>query len=235
MAKPQPDSTSPQLPAAVLWDMDGTLVDTEPFWIAAERAVVAEYGSGTWSESDSLQMVGQAIDHVAEILQQRAGVDLPTSEIVSQIIGRVRRDMLDGVAWQPGARELLAQLADANIPCALVTMSYRQLADTVLLHAPGGAISVVVTGDEVSRGKPDPEPYLRAARELGVDPAACVAVEDSLPGLASAEGAGARTLAVQHVVEIPPHPGRSRTDSLTRITLDDLRTIAAGGVIDHLA
>ncbi len=121
------------------------------------------------------------------------------------------------------------------MPCGLVTMSYRSIADRVVAHAPPGAFGAVVTGDTVSRGKPHPEPYVTAAAKLGVDIARAVAVEDSPTGLASATAAGARPLAVPHIVPIPPAPGLSRVDSLAEVTLADLATIAAGTPIDRLA
>jgi len=223
------------VPAAVLWDMDGTLVDTEPAWIAAEGELVKVHGRGHWGKEDGLLLVGQALPRVAEILQERGEVRLSIAEILEYIISRVEAALKESVPWLPGAYEILTELAQAGIPCALVTMSYRRLANQVVPHAPNGAFKAVVTGDEVEAGKPDPEPYVRAAQALGLDPADCVAVEDSLPGVASAEASGAHVLAVQHFVEIAASPTRSRTDSLERISMADLQRIARGEVIDHLA
>lgn len=223
------------VPAAVLWDMDGTLVDTEPAWIAAEQELVTVHGRGYWEKEDGMLLVGQALPRVAEILQARGEVTLEIPEILDFLISRVEASLKNTVPWLPGAYEILSELADASIPCALVTMSFRRLATQVVPHAPNNVFRAVITGDEVSAGKPDPEPYLKAAEALGVPIENCVAVEDSLPGIASAEASGARVLAVQHFVEIEQTPTRSRTDSLERITLDDLQAIAQGQVIDHLA
>src|SRR5690625_7264189 len=109
-------------------------------------------------------------------------------------------------------------------------MSFRRLAAQVIPHAPAGALGTVITGDEVSAGKPDPEPYLKAAADLGVNPADCAAIEDAIPGVASAEASGARALAVQHFATIDPAPTRSRTASLTRISLPDQQLLARGAL-----
>ncbi len=220
------------LPAAVLWDMDGTLVDTEPCWMAAERLLVAEHG-GTWGQEDAEAVVGLPLTDGAAALQA-AGVALPVPEIVERMLDHVIATLDEHADWQPGARELLVALRDAGVPCALVTMSYRRLAEAVLRSAPDGAFSVLVTGDEVTHGKPHPEPYLTAAAALGVEVTECVAIEDSPPGIGSALASGARTLGVQHIVPVDPRPGLSRVGSLDGVTLDDLARLRAGEVIDRL-
>lgn len=220
------------LPAAVLWDMDGTLVDTEPAWMAAEAGLVEQFG-GTWTPQDAVQMIGMSLTPAAEILQ-RHGVDLPVEVIGERLVASVVAAVGRHLIWQPGALELLAALRGAGVRCALVTMSYREFAEAVIGQGPPGAFEVVVTGDEVEHGKPHPEPYLTAARLLGVDIADCVAIEDSRPGIASALAAGARTLGVQHIVPVDRQPGLSRTDSLERIGLAELARLRAGDVIDLL-
>ncbi len=215
------------LPAAVLWDMDGTLVDTEPYWIATETALASEHG-GTWTHEQGLQMVGQPITHTAARLQE-LGVPGTVDEIAVELVRRVAvRIRTDGAPWRPGARALLGALSEAGIPCALVTMSYREMADAVLETVPESTFAAVVTGDEVTHGKPHPEPYLTAARMLEVDIRQCVAIEDSVPGVASAEASGAATIAVPLMVEIPPAPGRSLLRTLEGVSLADLADIAAG-------
>ena len=128
----------------------------------------------------------------------------------------------------PGAARLLAECAAAGVPCALVTMSWRRLADAVIAAAPLGSFAASVTGDEVRNGKPHPEPYLAAAAALGVDPARCVAIEDSPTGVASALAAGCATLGVPHVVTLPPAPGLTLTGSLADIALADLGALLVG-------
>lgn len=218
--------------AAVLWDMDGTLVDSEPYWLAAEKALVETAGA-VWNPAILPHMIGSALLRSAELLREWFALDLAPQVIVDTLIDDVLDRMeRDGVPWRPGARELLLALADAGVPCALVTMSWKRMVDVVLDQLPDGAFAAVVTGDAVTRGKPHPEPYLTAARALGVDVARCVAIEDSTPGVASAEAAGARVLAVEAHVPLPPAPGRSRMTTLEGVGLADLDRIAGGAVVD---
>lgn len=223
-----------RLPDAVLWDMDGTLVDTEPYWIAAETSV-AERAGGTWTHEDGMSLIGHPLTFTALQLRLRAGVQGSDAEIIgdllSFVVGQVRAH---GVPWRPGARELLEALLAARVPCALVTSAYAPLASAVVEAAPEGVFHEIVTGEQVLRGKPDPEPYLTGAARLGVEPGRCVAIEDSLAGLASAEAAGTRVIGVQAFIPIPQHPGRSRLARLDQITLEDLRAVVAGHVIDLL-
>jgi HAD superfamily hydrolase (TIGR01509 family) len=212
------------LPAAVLWDMDGTLVDTEPFWMEAERALVAEHG-GTWTDEDARALVGSPLLVSAEHLREHGGVDLEPQEIVERLLAAVVARVRERVPWQPGARELLGELSRHDVPMALVTMSWTSLAQAVVSRLPEGTFAAVVTGDEVTHGKPHPEPYLTAARLLGVDPAWCVAIEDSVTGVRSAEGAGAATVAVPHVVPVPRAPGRVVVRSLADLDVAALARI----------
>lgn len=141
--------------------------------------------------------------------------------------------LLDGVIakcqvhlpWRPGARELLIEAREAGVPCVLVTMSWRRFADAVLAEAPDDVFVGAITGDEVSVGKPAPDPYLAAAALLGLDPADCVAIEDSPTGVASALAAGCRTVAVPHVVDVERRPGLTIWPSLSGRTLADLCSI----------
>ncbi len=212
------------LPAAVLWDMDGTLIDSEPFWIGAERELAAAHGA-EWTHEDGLAMVGNPMGMCAAALRSR-GVDLTDEEICSFLNSRVAAGVAAGTPWQPGAQELLAALVDAQVPMALVTSSHRELADPFVRSA--GVFDISVCGDEVARPKPDPEPYLTAAARLGVDIADCVAFEDSPAGIASAAASGAHVIAIEVMVGIAPRPGVSRVRSLADVTLDDLGRVLRG-------
>ena len=214
-------------PAAVLWDMDGTLVDTEPYWFDIEFELVAEFG-GTWSEADAHSLVGFDLLDSARELRTRGGVRLEPVEVVERLLDGVIRRVADQLPWRPGAPELLAECVAADVPCVLVTMSWRRLADAVIAAAPPGSFVTSVTGDEVSNGKPDPEPYLAAAAAVGVDPAACVAIEDSPTGVAAALAAGCATLGVPHVVPVAAAPGLTLVDSLVGVGLADLRGLHSG-------
>jgi HAD superfamily hydrolase (TIGR01509 family) len=209
---------------AVLFDMDGTLVDTEPYWIKAEYELVAEWG-GTWTDEHAKALVGNALLTSAAYIREHGGVDLAPFELIDRLERRVIEQMSERMSWRPGARELLTALGEARVPCGLVTMSYRAMAMTVVNQLPGGTFTTIVTGDQVSDGKPHPEPYLTAAARLGVDPLCCVAIEDSPTGVASAEAAGCAVLAVPHHVPIPPGPNRVLVDSLTDVTPELLREL----------
>lgn len=216
------------VPTAVLWDMDGTLIDTEPYWMAAETELVEAHG-GLWSRQDGLAMVGNPMHVAAEALRGR-GVDLPDEEIADFLNTRVAAGVAAGIPWQEGAQEILAALHGARVPMALVTSSFRTLAEP--FAAAVGLFDVVISGDEVTRPKPDPEPYLVAAQRLGVDIADCVAVEDSHSGIASAVASGARVVAVEVMQAVTARPGLSRVASLADLTLADLARIGRGDVLD---
>ncbi|HEY0519405.1 MAG TPA: HAD-IA family hydrolase, partial [Ilumatobacteraceae bacterium] len=208
-------------PAAVLWDLDGTLVDTEPYWIECEFELVEAHG-GTWSYEHAHAIVGKDLLESARYIREHGNIELPPDEIVNQlldgVIARVRRKM----PWRPGARDLLAQLRTAEIPCALVTMSWRRLADAVVAELPRGSFAATIVGDEVRRGKPHPEPYLAAARALSVSPRDCVALEDSPTGLRSAAAAGCHVIVIPHVVDVPPARNHREVASLADLSVDTL-------------
>ena len=217
---------APSTIAALLLDMDGTLVDTEPYWIECERELVDEFG-GTWTAADAHSVVGFALLDAARELQTRGGVRLEREQIVERLLDGVTAKCADELPWRPGARELLVEAAQARVPCVLVTMSWRRLADAVIAAAPAGSFVGSVTGDEVEHGKPAPDPYLVAARLVDADPGACVAIEDSPTGVASARAAGCVTIAVPHVVEVAEQPGVTFAASLDDLGLTKLEQIAA--------
>lgn len=210
-------------PAAVLWDMDGTLVDTEPYWLQAESDMVHAAG-GVWTPEDGLQLVGSGLERSALILQSR-GVELSVEEIISTLTDRVRDQIADEVPWRPGARELLQELRDADIPTGLVTMSRRRMALDVADALGFEGFDVVVAGDDVANAKPHPEPYLTAAAQLGVDIAACVALEDSEPGVASAVAAGATVFALPMHIPLPPSPAYQLRETMVGLRLADLAAV----------
>lgn len=211
---------------AVLWDMDGTLVDTEPLWIAAEYDLAARHGA-TWSRSHALKLVGQDLLTSGRYIRDHMGLDLTAEQVVETLLNDVVDVVRGGVEWRPGARALLAEQQRVGLPAALVTMSYRRLADAVVGALPAGTFDAVVVGDEVDNGKPHPEPYLTAARLLGVEPAQCVAIEDSTAGAASAQAAGCHVVAVPNYVAVPAAPNRTLVPTLEGVRLADLEAMLA--------
>ncbi len=210
---------------AVLWDMDGTIVDTEPYWFAAEYAVVAEHGD-YWSDDLARSVVGFDLLDSGRFMIEHGGVRLTPHEIVDLLLDSVVTELKREVPWRPGARELLADIRNAGIPTALVTMSWRRFANEVVDALPIDAFDVSVVGEDVERGKPHPDAYVLAAERLGVDITKCVAIEDSPTGVASALAAGATVLAVPHHVDVPMRQdvnGRMiRRETLAGITAAEL-------------
>ncbi len=189
------------LPAAVLWDMDGTIIDTEPIWQQSQVELTDRYGA-EWTHEDGLSLVGSGLERSGEILRDR-GVDMEVEEIVLWMTDYVTQRLQGGeLPWRPGARELVEELHDRGIPTALVTMSRRTMALVTADALGARGFRVVVAGDDVDRPKPHPDAYLAAAAQLGVDPTACIAIEDSATGVASAVASGAVTVAVEHIVPL---------------------------------
>jgi len=220
---------TPTLPAAVLWDMDGTLVNTEPYWISAETELIEAHG-GTWSHEEALQLVGSGLDTSAGILQAK-GVALSASEIIDRLTDRVMQQLVEfGIPWRPGARELLTDLREQGIPTALVTMSIGRMAHHVADRLGFVGFDAVVSGDDVVNSKPHPEPYLRGAELLGVKPEDCISIEDSEPGIRSAAAAGTVVIGVPFMVDLPEDVADVLWPTLDGRTVADL-----AGVLETVA
>ncbi len=216
---------------AVLWDMDGLLVDTEPTWTVAEQELARELG-GVFSPELKAAIVGTRLElAVPAILRWYDVEDTPAqvARTYAWLLGRMVELYAERPTVLPGAGELLAALRAEGVPVALVSSSYRVLVDAVLAHGIG-PFDVTVAGDEVACGKPHPEPYLTAAAALGVDVAACVVLEDSPSGVVSGEAAGCAVVAVPAVagVDLEAGPRRLVLPSLSGLTVDDLRRVVAG-------
>jgi HAD superfamily hydrolase (TIGR01509 family) len=211
--------------AAVLWDFDGTLADTEPLWIEAEFELIGQLG-GQWSIEHAHQLVGNSLlDSGSYILNTIGRADLTPEWVVNQLTSYVVDHVSRGpMPWRPGAIELLESLRAAGVPCALVSASYRVLLDAALTRLPMGMFQTSIAGDEVQQGKPHPEPYERACSALGVDARRCVVIEDSEFGARSGNAAGAFVIAVPNHVGISAAPRRTHVASLTE--LDVARVIA---------
>jgi len=211
--------------AAVLFDMDGLLVDTEPLWFETETEVMGRLGT-QWTKQDQEALLGGSMERTVGYLLAKATRPASPRDIERWMTeGMLDRVRAGRVELRPGARELLAEVAAAGLPYALVTSSERPLAEAVLAGT-GFRFPVTVCGDDVSTTKPDPAPYLLAAKLLEVMPASCVALEDSLNGVASATAAGCAVVAVPSFVDIPPAPGRLVVGSLLDVSVATLRDLA---------
>ncbi|NBQ92375.1 MAG: HAD family phosphatase [Micrococcales bacterium] len=207
---------------AVLFDMDGTLIDSEPYWMKSERDLAAAH-NGAWTEQDGLEIVGMSLDKSSKLIKERANIPLEPEEIVQQLTASVQRELSREIPWRPGAKELLRDLRKHGVKTALVTMSMRKMASQVVDAIDFDAFDVIVAGDDVMNGKPHPEAYLKAAEQLGFEPAKCIAFEDSNSGLASAEAAGTFAIGIPHIVPIPAKPGRTLWTTLEGVTYKQLK------------
>ncbi|KUN01963.1 hydrolase [Streptomyces yokosukanensis] len=206
---------------AVLFDMDGTLVDTERLWWEA----VEEAAGRPLTEDDQADVLGRPVEHTAAWLATATG--RPEADIAADLHREFADRVRTGIVPRPGALDLLDALAAAGIPAALVTASPRAVADIVLDALGADRFAASVTADDTARTKPAPDPYRAACHALGVDPGACVAVEDTETGVASAEAAGCAVLAVPSLAPIGTAPGRTVRDSLTGVGVQDLRRMVA--------
>lgn len=213
-----------KLPAAVLWDMDGTLIDSEPYWMKSEGAF-AKANNSTWTEEDGLSLVGMSLYDSSKIIKDRVGSPLEPEQIIEHLTDEVTAQLKKEILWRPGAKELLLLLRKNKVKTALVTMSMHRMAKEVVDSIGFDAFDVIVAGDDVIHGKPHPEPYLKAAELLGVDPKDCVAFEDSISGLRSAEAAGTKAVGVRNIVEIPAQPGRIIWTTLEGVGMSELKKL----------
>ncbi|HEY5834783.1 HAD family hydrolase [Streptomyces sp.] len=211
-------------PRAVLLDLDGTLVDTEGIWWAAEAAVFADLGHVLDDEHRSV-VVGGPMSRSVGHLMSVTGTTATLGELTVSINERFEQLIERGAPLMPGARRLLTELAAYGIPTALVSASHRRTIDAMLRTLGPEHFAFTLAGDEVTRTKPHPEPYLTAAARLGADPAACVVVEDTPTGVASAEAAGCQVIAVPSLVPIESGPGRTVVGSLEELSVPFLRSL----------
>lgn len=225
---PEEDRRSAAYPAAVLWDLDGTLIDTEPYWFAEETALVTSYG-GTWTHEDNLRLVGSPLLDAAADIRSCTPVTAEPHVVVDILQTGVMRRLRERMPWRTGALALLAELVTAGVPTALVTMSWRPMVDVVLAALPAGSFDAVVTGEMVERGKPDPQAYLVGLSLLGMsaaDAPRCVALEDSPTGSGSSVAAGIPTLVTPAAASVAPGPGLTILPDLEGVRANDLLRLA---------
>jgi HAD superfamily hydrolase (TIGR01509 family) len=204
--------------------MDGTLLDSEKVWDVALADLAAWLG-GDLSATARRRMVGSSLARSVAILHADLGIEADPESSAAYLTERTAELFRTSLTWKPGGRELLAALRAAKIPAALVTSTHRYLTEIALDTIGREFFAATVCGDEVRKPKPHPDPYLRAADLLAVDPTRCLAVEDSPLGIAAAEAAGCAVLAVPSEVAIDPAPTRTVRDSLAGVSVADLAAL----------
>ena len=219
-------------PAAVLFDMDGTIVHSEPLWMRCETEFVLSHG-GEWSPERAMELVGNSLETSGQILSAAINNQMPGDQIIADIVTRMIRLYESGqIPWRPGFLECARALQAAGVKMAVVSASYSRLVKTVVAQVPDQMIDTYVGGDMVENDKPNPDPYLLAAEKLGVAITDCIVVEDSMNGLKAGLASGAATVAIPCVKPIPLQPGMSRLQSLQQLTLEVAARIIGGEYID---
>jgi HAD superfamily hydrolase (TIGR01509 family) len=207
--------------SAILFDMDGTIIDSEPLWLEAEIKVMAELGF-YWDFQDQINYLGGPMDRTEKYMQERSGNIKPYGYFRERL-NQVMKEKFDKeLVVIPGALELIKDCKQHGVKTALVTASGRDLMMSAVKRFPDDAFDVCISRDDVKNSKPDPEPYLKAAIQLNVDISKCIIFEDSVTGLTSAISSGAQVIAVSHLIEIPEQPNVLIVESINEITFNFL-------------
>ena len=204
--------------SAILFDMDGTLIDSEPIWLEAEIEVMAEVGC-QWDQADQINCLGGPMDRTEKYMQERSNNLKPYGYFGKRLEEVMEIKLAQKLELLPNALNLLKQCRDLSIPMALVTASTGKLMRSALTKFPKDIFAATISCDDVANTKPDPAPYLLAAKRLGVDITQCVVFEDSLTGVESALGSGAQVVGIPHLVTMPSNPNLRVIDSLTQIDI----------------
>ncbi len=216
--------------AAVIFDLDGVLVDSEAVWDDVRKGFVEEKG-GRWHDGAQRDMMGMSSVEWSRYVRDRLGVDMDPEEISREVADRVADTYRERLPLLPGAVEAVSSLAD-HWPLGLASSSNRHVIDLVLeLAGIAGCFEATVSSEEVGAGKPAPDVYLEAARRLDADPGDCAAIEDSTNGIKAANAAGMAVIAVPNK-DFPPEPGALELadevlDSLTELTPELVRSLRA--------
>jgi HAD superfamily hydrolase (TIGR01509 family) len=214
--------------------MDGTLIDSEKLWDISLRELMIHLGGEELRQGVREELVGSNMRRTCEVLLAEAGRPITPDAVAEAsrwLTDRTRELFATDLPWRPGARDALTSVRASGVPTALVTSTERDLTEVALNTIGREYFDVSVCGDEVDgRNKPDPWPYLTAARLLGVDPTRCVAIEDSATGVASAETAGCAVLAIPCDAPVPAGPRRTLRDSLVGVDIDVLGGLLASSV-----
>lgn len=206
---------------AVLFDMDGTLVDSEPYWLAAETELMAEFGYH-WTTADQASCLGGPLERVGQYMSDLVEGQRDGAYFHHSLVERVSEKFHNEIALVDGGLEILLHVQASRLPMALVSASPRILVHAALESLPDGLFHASVSSSDVKNTKPDPESYLNAAAQLKVNIENCLVVEDSLTGVQSGTASGAWVVAIPHIVPIQPGPRVRLINSLVGETLESL-------------
>jgi len=209
--------------SAILFDMDGTLIDSEPLWLEAEIEIMEELGCN-WDQQDQINCLGGPIDKTENYMQDRSNNIKPFGYFIKKLDDVMEQKLSTKLNLIPNALEIINECKRSEIKIALVTASSGRLMRAVLKRFPVGIFDTTVSYDDVKRSKPDPEPYLLASKTLGVNITNCVVLEDSLTGVQSGLSAGAQVIGIPHLVKMPSNPNLRVVESLSEINMDRLIT-----------
>jgi HAD superfamily hydrolase (TIGR01509 family) len=207
--------------SAILFDMDGTLVDSEPLWLEAEREVMESVGS-SWSAQDQLSCLGGPRERTERIMQEKSNNVKPYGFFGDQLDILMLKKLEKQLQIVPNAIHLINECRAFGLKIALVTASGGTLMRTVLTHFPANFFDITISADDVSKSKPDPEPYLLAADRLNVRIEDCLVVEDSITGVTSGLNSGAQVIGIPHLVAMPEHQNLRIIESLAELSVSKL-------------
>jgi len=209
---------------AVLFDMDGTLINSEPYWLIAERALMARYGH-TWTDEDQAHCIGGPLPKVGAYMSALAhGAEAPTF-FEEELVRLVADQFANGLEFMPGAQELVHDLVATGVPMALVSASPRLLVDSALALLPTGTFITSISSQDVSISKPNPESYLKAASHLEVQISNCLVLEDSKTGIDAGLASGAVVIGIPHIITYPTSPRLHLRRDLIDLSARDLHKI----------
>ena len=206
--------------------MDGTLVDTEPMWLASEIDLMNQFDY-VWTEEDQAHCLGGPLDRVGQYMYELSGGVNSPAYFTDTLISKMERRLRSGAQLMDGAQELMTQCESLNLPMALVSASPRVLVDAVLENLAGHNFGIAISSDDVDQVKPHPEGYLKAADFLGVSISECLILEDSITGVTAARASGGIVVAIPHLVSISEGERLCVVSSVRELTLSKLNELYA--------
>jgi HAD superfamily hydrolase (TIGR01509 family) len=206
---------------AILFDMDGLFIDSEPDWHAAETEMMQGYGYD-WQPSDQLQCLGGPLSRVTEYMSSCLKGTVEPEVLGEEIINEMKTRLSSATSYMPGSIEFSKLVSQAQIPQALVSASPRVLVDAVVSNLAQNYFKETVAAGDIERTKPFPDPYLHGAKLLGVDISKCLIFEDSQTGITAATASGAFVVAIPHFIEVIESARLKRIDSFVGLTLQEV-------------